>query len=278
MPRFTNLSTSLADLLVKNAAHVLLEKNWCFSELADIYPPTVHRGDLFHRDRSLCSHRIPITISVKFSTSVHFLQVYLPRLATSLQEVTSVYAKLVSSEDSQGLSGLIREKTKPITSQLSLSIRWSEDIQPRLKSEGESGTSSVEVLKEVFVLVVSKAEHKGLIGKGIGRITQSSTLAVLARLNYVLKKTIPYWIYSPTWWRVGPTCGWIGTFEPRYYVHNLFFQKILQLKSGPCLHCPTQSECTPQGNINPFECIYMEVWENRSHLSSQRAPDGISRT
>jgi|Transcript_86109 hypothetical protein len=278
MPRFTNLSTSLADLLVKNAAHVLLEKNWYFSELADIYPPTVHRGDLFHRDRLLCGHRMPITISAKFSTSVHFLQVYLPRLATSLEEVTSVYAKLVSSEDSQGLSGLIREKTGSITTQPSLSIPWSEDIQPTLKGEDESDISSVGVLKQVFVLVVSKAEHKGLIGKAIGRIIQSSTLAVLARLNYVLKKTIPYWIYSQTWWRVGSTCGWIGTFEPRYYVHNLFFRRILRLKGGPCLHCPTQSECTPQGNINPFECVYMEVWEKRSHLSSQHAPDEISRT
>jgi hypothetical protein len=52
------------------------------------------------------------------------------------------------------------------------------------------------------------------------------------------------------------------------YICNFFENCLHSIELPPCINCPVQIECHPQGSINPFDCTYMKDWcflNQRSH-------------
>jgi len=274
MPRFTRLPSSGADLVLQAVPYVLLEKNCILYDLADLHAPLALQVDRFHAGCPPCSHQAPIAISVTYATGVHLLHFYPTGVEIHRGGVYRGFSKLVGPDPGHLTPSRRLQKGEPVGLPFAVHAPTVHadtfSVKPVIRNIGLF--LQHDVLKRVLVLVVGKAEHKGFRSEDVERIVKSSTIGILSRLNYLLKRTLPYWIHNHIWVEVSPACGWKRMVGPRYRVHRLFFRKSLRFQGGPCVHCPTQSECTPQGNINPFECVYIEAWETpaQSSASSSR--------
>lgn len=274
MPRFTGLPPSRADLRIEAVSYVLLEKNCILYDLADLHAPCAPQVDRFHAGCPPCYHQAPIAISVKYATGVHLLHFYPTGVEIHREGVYCGFSKLVGPDRVHPTPYRRPQKDELMGVPFAVYTPTVHDntfsVKPGIGNIGLF--LQHDVLKRVLVLVVGKAEHKGFRSEDVDRIVKSSTIGILSRLNYLLKRTLPYWVHNHIWVPVSPTCGWKRMVGPRYRVHRLFFRKSLRFQGGPCVHCPTQSECTPQGNINPFECVYIEAWETpaQSPSSSSR--------
>lgn len=125
--------------------------------------------------------------------------------------------------------------------------------------------SSIEFskyLKQIFLALIGKSEHKGVRSVDMECILISSSLKFLSRLNFTINSISSCWLLSRILISINNNCGLLKFVTQRYRLQPNYFKKISRLKAPPCLSCPTKYECEPQGNINPFECAYLKKWEN----------------
>jgi predicted DNA-binding transcriptional regulator len=48
--------------------------------------------------------------------------------------------------------------------------------------------------------------------------------------------------------------------------------RIRSIEQAPCVTCPNEIKCAPNGVITPFSCLYIAEWVTREYLKTQNIP------
>ena len=123
-------------------------------------------------------------------------------------------------------------------------------------------SKTLQQLIYIFLSLLKKSEHKGLNGKDIELFVSSCTFQILSKLIYVLTQIIPHLIFTRILIGFYSSCSRQSVSSLRYRLADYYFRQSNFFISPPCLQCPVVSECSLQGNINPFDCIYLETLVN----------------
>ena len=264
MPHFTGFALSTPFKLSQTIVCAISEKTCELTKLTDLYDPNGKIGPppgVYESCFKLES--LPRTLSL--CSKVLMVYLYREKLSTFIEETSVVYCKLILGEKElpdptflyYSKPGFSRNSTlyPPIN------ISEEQDNGPFFWQD--VSVLSVTLQKQVFLTVLGKSEHKGFTYNDIETSVKSSTLRFLSRLNYILKRIIPHLLHNQILFRLFPHCAHQSFLVQKYCLLSNYFHKIPRFHGTPCLHCPTQSECTPQSNINTFACSYLKSWEER---------------
>ena len=266
MPRYTDSMNSFSPPFFNGIIFVLSERNETFVKLTNLHNPVNHISKPLSFTSFFCG--LPDSTHPKDIDGVrqYLLFLYYGFFSNFSDNTFFGYSVLFSKNkgwitnfpinfnkkfDSNGLLAKFHEiNEEHVTSKV-------------LAKNRATSTSTLVLTQQIFFILIGKSEHKGMLGIEIEIIIKSSVFRFLSRLTYRILIKIPKWIYTQTWVSEYFQCGWQGFVTPRYSIARHYFHQVFRLKSIPCLHCPTNSECTSQGAINPFDCVYITSWEQQ---------------
>lgn len=237
----------------------LLEKNRTLDQIISLKNPNKPITKLFKVGSPPCLNLISIPII--YSEGKVFLQVY---QFETIKKFTPEFLFFSVLQKREKPFGNISNQENTFFSRDSIV----DDIEPVIKTPSHETFFSrndmifqIKIIKNVLLTIMRKAEHIGVTSHDIERLIGTSTFRFLSRLQHLVKITMPHWILSQTLSPIVSRCTRKGFFLRRYPVLDFYFGKIFHTQGVPCQHCPLRSECVPQGNVNPFECLYMKFWE-----------------
>ena len=265
MPHFTGFALCTPVKLSETIICAISEKTSELTKLIDLYDPNGRIGPSSGVYESGCFKLESLPRTFSLCSKVLVVYLYREKLCTFIEETSVVYSKLILCEDK------LPEPTFLYHNKPSFSRNSNLYPPKNIAEEQDNGpffwqdvsVLSVALQKRVFLTVLGKSEHKGFTSKDMEISVKSSTLRFLSRLNYILKRIIPHLLHTQILFRLFPHCAHQSFLVQKYCLLGNYFQKAPRFRGTPCLHCPTQSECTPQGNINPFVCSYLKSWEER---------------
>ena len=268
MPHFTGFALCPAFKLSETIVCAISEKTCELTKLTDLYDPNGRIGPPsgIHESRCFKLESLPRMFSLGSKVLVVYL--YREKLCTFIEETSVVYSKSILSENELPDPTFLYHN-KPGFSRNSnlyppINITEEQDNGPFFWQD--VSVLSVALQKRVFLAVLGKSEHKGFSYNDIEISVKSGRLRFLSRLNYILKRIIPHLLHNQILFRLFPHCAHQSFLDQKYCLLGNYFHKVPRFHGTPCLHCPTQSECTPQGNINPFVCSYLKSWEERETM------------
>jgi hypothetical protein len=270
MPKFKSISDLASFTLKTSILCGLLEKTCFLSELTGLHDPFRYTNKCSGVKVSRCLHPDSLVIPL-FLENNFFLHLYQFPIKNSEKMVIFVYAYFIVKNE---VNQCERYTRRIPFSQKSILFQDNPPliaISIRSFFTKKSLIFHLEIIKSVLLVILQKSEHKGFTGTDVQYFIQSSSFRFLSRLHYIMKTEIPYWIQTKTWTRKWSHCGRNNIVYPRYYIDMIYYNRISYFKGTPCLHCPVQAECTPQGSINPFECEYLLTWESDFQLNSSRS-------
>lgn len=252
MPRFVDLDLFSIKSTNLSVIFVLSEQNLLIENLAALHTP----GKYFLNDRSLknCSSINKINKESKIYCKYNF---DFFRLNISDFESDFIYYHCIWSllETNQFKTESVFYNNNFINSSSRLS-KYDTNLGDQINSIMFSKT--LQQLIYIFLSLLKKSEHKGLSGKDIELFVSSCTFRILSKLIYVLTQLIPHLIFNRILIGFYSSCSRQNVSNLRYRLADYYFQQFNFFLGPPCLQCPVISECSLQGNINPFDCIYVE--------------------
>ena len=265
MPHFTGFASCTPFKLSETIICAISEKTYELTKLTDLHDPNGRLGPSSGVYESRCFELESLPRTFSLCSKVLMVYLYHEELCTLIEETSVVYSKLILCENKLPNPTFLYHN-KPGFS------RNSNSYPPKnIAEEQDDGpffwqdvsVLSVALQKRVFLTILGKSEHKGFTSNDIEISVKSSTLRFLSRLNYILKRIIPHLLHTQILFRLSPHCARQSLMVQKYCLLGNYFHKVPRFQGTPCLHCPTQSECTPQSNINPFACSYLKSWEGR---------------
>ena len=263
MPHFTGFALCTPFKLSETIICAISEKTCELTKLTDLCDPNGQTGPPSGVYESRCFKLESLPRTVSLCSKVLMVYLYREKLCTFIEETSVVYSKLILCENElPDPTFLYHNKTGfPRNSNLYPLINIAEEQDNGPFFWQDVSILSVALQKRVFLAVLGKSEHKGFTYNDIETSVKSSTLRFLSRLNYILKRIIPHLLHTQILFRLFPHCAHQSFLVQKYCLLGNYFHKVPKFQGTPCLHCPTQSECTPQSNINPFVCSYLKSWE-----------------
>ena len=268
MPRFKGTLTSDNDPIIKSLFYVLSEGNYRLNTLSDLYDPLNIVKNHYFLSNSYCTSLTSVSLFTTHPLFGKAQQIFCEILCKdnySSKKNVKGYCIYVYKNQKIQFYFSPGPELSPRTDanhRIPCNLNF---ISPSPGSVYLNQSSSIldNTVNQTFLALLYKSEHKGFTGKDMEIIIQTSTLSFLSRLNFAIKTLLPRWFSIHTLISLKFNCGWTKIKGKRYQIHSNYFKEVSQFIGSPCLPCPTQSECVPQGNINPFECNYLYNWETR---------------
>jgi len=263
MPKFKGIPDASNQIVKTSILYGLLEKTCFFSELSKFHNPFINKFLISELEVFGCFSSNTFSISV-FGENKLILHLYQFSAEKSRKICVFVYAYFILKNESNQYeihSNQISFSQKPF---LYCDNPPLIPLSMRSFFTKKGVTFQLEIIKNVLLVILQKSEHRGFTGMDIQHFIQSSSFRFLSRLHYIVKIEIPRWIHTKIWIQTWSHCSWKNMVFPRYNIETIFFNSVPHFKGTPCQNCPVQTECSPQGSINPFECIYLTTWEKKS--------------
>lgn len=267
MPRFMGRQQSAPFTFRVSIAGVLLEKHSTFFSLTDLIDPLESHRPTFSEKRIFSCGKMDST-SIPISLLTHLVLIRLHQFSLNgcISGTYLGYAALLSKEESIHPSSNDSGIFTPLSMDNSL-------LNPRLLLSEESSTEPVFwkersdvqliLIQRIFLTLLSKSAHKGVTFIDIEFFMTLSVFRFVARLNSVVKTILSHLIHTQLVATAFPRCAWQRFFIAQYGWSRSQFTPRPTLNGPPCVHCPSLVECTPQGGITPFDCTYIESWEEQ---------------